>query len=200
MTSRSRVLLEKLIVTQLIKKFPPYGNRKLITVVSPSPKPQAGGPPLQLPSKSGGRPLFPQPEDALRHEDREPQKVPYKFHIFITLWVHRKKYQENYTWRGASLHSVAHSSRYPFLLFYYLIQTHKNLTLMARNTESRRNGNRYRNSKQKSRKLAISPFGMGTDDSNSPPLWDPVSLLSKGYRGKAAGAWSWPLTSTWCWD
>jgi len=32
------------------------------------------------------------------------------------------------------------------------------------------------------------------------PLWDSPSLLSKGYRGlfpesKAAGAWSWPLTS-----
>jgi hypothetical protein len=26
-------------------------------------------------------------------------------------------------------------------------------------------------------------------------LWGPSSLLSSGYRGKAAGAWSWPLTS-----
>jgi hypothetical protein len=26
-------------------------------------------------------------------------------------------------------------------------------------------------------------------------LWGPPNLLSNGYRGKAAGAWSWPLTS-----
>jgi hypothetical protein len=34
-------------------------------------------------------------------------------------------------------------------------------------------------------------------------LWGPLSLLSNGFRGfflgsKAAGSWSWPLTSVWC--
>jgi len=30
-------------------------------------------------------------------------------------------------------------------------------------------------------------------------LWGPPSFLSNGYRGKAAGTWSWPLTTTYCW-
>jgi len=72
-TPWSRVLLEKLMVTQLPKKFPAfYETRSFITVFT-RPRPP-WGPHIfgcQLPSIPGGRLFHPQPEDApcLTHAD-----------------------------------------------------------------------------------------------------------------------------------